>query len=369
MKRFSIIWRSLLVASVVASGSATRAQNDVSVALKGALDALDNDHSREAVALLADAARRHPQDRKLGSLLYALLRDRSWPVPQTLPVRMSAAITAAEFSMDGSLVIAGTEDGTVRIFDVERAEFTPVIVQHTAPIAIVKFSPDHELALSVGRMGAARVWEVKTGNVLRKWSLEGRTFTAAAAATDDLGLIALGYDNGEVHIYSRTTGEALGDSIKHAKAVTDLVFSGDGKALATASADGTTRVWDVATMKARGFVVRHDAPLTNVDIGPLGTLLLTSSEDGIAKISEATNGAPILSSVDCGAGIRDAGFSPSGLRFHTVLTDHTVRIWDSFTGEPVEGVIRAEDGITHANWGPAGIRLACSPWISPAAGS
>jgi WD40 repeat protein/Tfp pilus assembly protein PilF len=357
MKHTRFTWLGVpLVMLGFAVGSAAQAQDDAKAATTIALDLLTDNNARGAVAVLADAARRYPQDRKIGALLYTLLRDKRWPVGQTLPVKLSAAVTVVDFSSDAKLVIAGAEDGTVRLLDVESGRLLDATVKHPGSIVNVAILPGNELAFSVGRAGVARIWRIADGKVEREWSNKDSAFTAAAVSKD-FKHIALGYENGDARVYDRESGEEIGEAIKHTKAITGLVFSPDGQALATASADGSSRVWQLATGKPRDFVVKHNGPLRSVDFGRLGILLLTASDDGIAKITDATSGAPIIPDLNCGAAIRDARLSPSGIRFHTVLDDHTVRIWDSFTGKPVEGVIRTDDGIVSADWGPAGMRM------------
>ena len=46
------------------------------------IDLMEGQNPREAVALLAETARKYPQNRNVGHLLYTLLRDRNWPMPQ-----------------------------------------------------------------------------------------------------------------------------------------------------------------------------------------------------------------------------------------------------------------------------------------------
>lgn len=345
-----------LVVMLIACGGAARAQDAADKAITSALDLLTDNKAREAVAVLADAARRHPKDRKVGALLYSMLRDRNWPVAQTLPVKLPSAVTALGFNAETTLLIAGAQDGTVRVLDIESGEFLPVSMKHPGAILGVAILPGDELAFSVGKAGFARVWRISDGKIEREWRNKDSRITAYAMSKD-FARIALGYENGEARVYDRETGAAIGEPVKHSKPISGLVFSPEGQALATASADGTSRVWELATGKPRDFVVKHKKPLKSVDYGRLGILLLTASEDGIAKVTDATNGAPIISDVDCGAAIREARLSPSGIRFHTVLRDNTVRIWDSFTGEPVEGVVRTEDGISCADWGSAGMRM------------
>src|SRR3954463_8396485 len=52
----------------------------------------EDDKPRRAVASLAAAARQDPSDRKVGSMLYASIRDHVWHLPQTLPVQHGGAV-------------------------------------------------------------------------------------------------------------------------------------------------------------------------------------------------------------------------------------------------------------------------------------
>lgn len=355
------LWRksqSVIAATFLffASAGVLRGADDAQTVVHRALDLVENREARQAVAVLADAARRYPEDRKLGGLLYTLLRDKRWPVLVTLPVKLPTAITSIEFSPDAKLAIAGAEDGTVRVLDTETGKLLDGTVKHPGAIVGVAIYPGNELAFSVGKAGYARIWKIADGMIVREWSNKESNFTAYAISKD-WQRVALGYENGDVKVYDRETGNQVGETVKHSKRITGLVFAPEVKMLGTASADGTARVWEYSTGKARDFVVKHKAPLTGVDIGRLGILLLTSSEDGIAKVVNAKDGKPITGDVDCGAGILDAHLGASGTYFNTVLKDHTVRIWDSQTGQPVHGVIRTDDGIVSADWGPAGLSI------------
>jgi WD40 repeat protein/Tfp pilus assembly protein PilF len=274
---------------------------------------------------------------------------------ETLSVKLPAAITVVHLSPDAKLAIAGAEDGTVRVLDIEAGKLLDATVKHPGAIVGVTILPGNELAFSIDQSGLSRLWKIADGTVVK----EGKNRTSSLttfAINKQYDRLALGYTDGEVHVRDRE-GNLVGDPVKHTKAITGLVFAPDGQSLASASEDGTARVWDVKTGKPRGFVVTHKSPLTSVDIDRLGMWLLTTSKDGIAKVSSTKDGKPVPKEVNCGAGILHANFGASGIYFSTTLTDHTVRIWESETGKAAQGVIRTEDGIVSADWGPGGISL------------
>ena len=335
---------------------AVRAQSDAEKAYEAAEDLLDDNRSHEAVAVLADAARKFPQDRKIGGWLFALLRDRHWPVSAVLPVKLPGAVKVVDFSADSSRVIAGCDDGTVRIVNPETGEFIGPGIRHDAGVIAVAILPGNELALSVSKTGVARYWQIRDGKTEREWSDPKKTF-ATFALSKDLQRVAVGYVSGEVVIFNHASGASEGEAIKPGQAVTALAFSPDAQALAVATQDGACRVWNLTTGKPRDFTVRHEGRLMSVDFDRKGTLLLTASESGIAKVTDATTGAPVVPEMNCGAAIYEARFGSSGFRIMTVLADHTVRLWDTLTGKEVDGVIRTDKGIPQADWGPAGLRI------------
>src|SRR5690349_22146754 len=135
MKRAQPTWAGRLAAALIlALSSFARAQQKPEPAIDRALDLVEDNNAREAVAVLADAARRDPHDRKIGGLLYTLLRDKRWPLPATLPVTLPASITILKFSPDAKLVIAGAEDGTVRILDTDSGKLLDVTEKHPGAV-------------------------------------------------------------------------------------------------------------------------------------------------------------------------------------------------------------------------------------------
>ena len=67
--------------------------------------------------------------------------------------------------------------------------------------------------------------------------------------------------------------------------VNNVVFSPDGKYIATASADKTACVWDTYTGK-QIFKLKHNAVVYNVVFSPDGKYIATVSSDNTARVWE-----------------------------------------------------------------------------------
>ena len=81
--------------------------------------------------------------------------------------------------------------------------------------------------------------------------------------------------------------------LNHNDSVNNVVFSPDGKYVATASNDNTSRVWDAATGK-QIFVLNHDGSVNNVVFSPDGKYVATASDDNTARLWDAATGKQIF---------------------------------------------------------------------------
>jgi WD40 repeat protein len=75
----------------------------------------------------------------------------------------SAAVDALAFSPDGSRIVSGSRDKSLRVWDA--ATYDPLLVMgdHEEAIASVAFSPDGARIYSASPEGTVRVWETRTG--------------------------------------------------------------------------------------------------------------------------------------------------------------------------------------------------------------
>jgi hypothetical protein len=80
-----------------------------------------------------------------------------------------------------------------------------------------------------------------------RWQLPpGATAPDQIATNEDGSIVAIAHSSGEIHLYS-LGGRLLGQLPGHPSALTQLMFSPDGKQLLSANALGQVNLWDVAT--------------------------------------------------------------------------------------------------------------------------
>ena len=122
----------------------------------------------------------------------------------------------------------------------------------------------------------------------------------------------------------------------HTDDVYEVVFSPDGKTLASASQDSTVKLWDVATGHPSHTLTDHTDAVYEVAFSPDGKTLASASRDGTVQLWDVATGHP---SHTLTGRHSDIAFSPDGKTLASASTDSTVQLWDVATGHPSHTLI------------------------------
>jgi WD40 repeat protein len=127
--------------------------------------------------------------------------------------------------------------------------------------------------------------------------------------------------------------------VGHTGNVRSIVFSPDGKLVATASVDGTVRLWDPATaetVRTLPIGLNWEMPLA---FSPNGRLLATVGGFHEVLLWDVSTGQTVATLTGHTGVVNDVAFAPDGRTLATASADGTARLWSVGTGTTITTLI------------------------------
>jgi WD40 repeat protein len=262
-------------------------------------------------------------------------RPHGFQVPGTEVIRSLA------FAPDGrSLVTAATNqfsrpppEDSACTWDAETGARL-VGFQHPADVLVYDagFSPDGRLVVTAGDDGKARIWDARTGDLVRE--LVGHTGGVRSAAFGLGGRRVITSSEAlvdrSVRIWDAETAAQLAILRTDGDQPTHACLSPDGRRALAGCWYGTVLLWDISSGEARRWPA-HPSHLNSVAFSPDGTQILTASGNPGARLWDAETLDEILT-LDAPEGV-SASFSADGRWIVTASTNGTARIWPA---QPLE---------------------------------
>jgi len=251
-------------------------------------------------------------------------------------------------------------------------DFFNGLLDATDSVLTVSWSPNGHFVLSGSEDKTLRLWDVASGKCLRtlderrkgyafsvsvfsvSWSPDGRFILTAS---EDKPLLMLGTiiksEDKTLRLWEVASGKCLRTFKGHTYSVTSVSWSPDGRFALSGSWDKTLRLWEVSSGKCLRTLEGHTKRVNSVSWSPDGRFTLSGSDDLTLRLWEVSSGKCLRAFEGHTGYVNSVSWSPDG-RFALSGSDDTLWLWDVFSGKCLRIFEGHTDRVNSVSWSPDG---------------
>ncbi|KAM6500645.1 WD40 repeat-like protein [Amanita muscaria] len=211
-------------------------------------------------------------------------------------------VTSVSFHSEGKWLVTGSEDGTIRIWDL-RNTHPHRTYDNGSPVNDVCIHPNQGELISCDQAGSIKQWDLTDNICSHELTPAGDVPIRSVTIASDGSCLVAGNNKGQCYVWrmnDENSGlprfQAVTRFQAHNKYLTRCLLSPDVRYLATCSADTTVKIWAISP----NFEFRHDKVLVGHQ-----------------------------------RWVWDCAFSADSAYVVTASSDHTARLWEMASGETV----------------------------------
>lgn len=258
-------------------------------------------------------------------------------------------VNSVAVNPDGTWAASGSDDKTIKIWDLETGQCRATLEGHTEGVMSVAITPDGKRIVSGGTDEAVRVWDAVTLKNQTNLILDGIPLSISSLSDSERVLIGLTSPQNVIELWSLACDRRVWGK-RVASYVNSVSVDAKGKVATSGHSgdDNGVRLWDLETGQCLATLKGHSDEVNCVQITPDGRFAVSGSDDKTVKVWDLEAGTCIGTLEGHENKVHSVAISPNGsLIASTGFIDATVRLWDWKSGACLQ-VISTATGARHS---------------------
>ncbi|MCP5104203.1 MAG: DUF4365 domain-containing protein [bacterium] len=233
---------------------------------------------------------------------------------------------------DGKRAVSGSEDQTLKVWDLNSGKCTATFKGHKAWISSVAVTRDCKRAVSGSYDKTVKVWDLISGECLA--TMQGHTGEIGEwtmAITPDDKRAVSGSNDYTLKVWDMATGACRATLQGHTENVYGAAITPDGKTIVSGSADRTLKVWDMAdfeTVQCRSTWEGHTGEVNGVAVTHDGKRVVSGADDKTLKVWDLQTGHCLATLEGHTDKVYGIAVTSDNRRAVSASEDGTLRVWE-----------------------------------------
>ena len=264
------------------------------------------------------------------------------------------SVNHVAISNDGSQLLSGSYDNTMKLWSVETGKVIHTFQGHTDFVMSVAFSSDGT-ALSGSADNTIRRWNKETGKNSDTFQQDiGWIYSIAFSPNSNRAILSGSRDNAP-RLLNTLKGTEMDSFQGHTNWVHLVAISNEDKKVLSATEDGTMKVWDVESGLAQ--TINENDQIWAAAFSPDGRKFLSGNDQGVIKLFDSESGKEIRAFNGHSGRVDSVAFSPDGNQAVSGGHDGTIKVWDIDSGEDIHTLKGHTDIVSSVVFSPNGSQI------------
>uniref|UniRef100_A0A8C8GFI8 Katanin p80 WD40 repeat-containing subunit B1 n=1 Tax=Oncorhynchus tshawytscha TaxID=74940 RepID=A0A8C8GFI8_ONCTS len=189
-------------------------------------------------------------------------------------------VECVKFNNSEEQVVAGSQSGSLRVWDLEAAKILRTLMGHKANICSLDFHPFGEYLASGSMDTNIKLWDVRRKGCVFRYKGHTQAVKCLAFSPDGKWL-ASASDDSTIKLWDLTAGKMITEFTAHTGAINIIQFHPNEYLLASGSSDRTIKLWDLEKFKMIGSSGGEMGPVRCLAFNLDGCCLYSGAVDSL----------------------------------------------------------------------------------------